>query len=87
MPDDSPLQFPCAFPIKVFGSKDSDFKQQVFELVKVHVPELAPDDLALKTSSGGRYTAITVNIIARSQTQLDAIYQDLTDSSKVLMSL
>lgn len=91
MPEDSPqdsaLTFPCLFPIKAFGEDSADFEQVVFKLVKAHVPELNEDDLSRKTSSGGRYAAVTVNIIARDQAQLDAIYQDLSDSPNVLMSL
>ena len=87
MPEESALKFPCAFPIKAFGKDNSDFEQTVYALVKAHVAELKPDDLSHKMSSGGRYLAVTVNITARSQAQLDAIYQDLSDSDRVLMSL
>ena len=87
MAEESLLKFPCAFPVKAFGKDGNEFEQAVYELVKRHVPELKPDDLSHKMSSGGSYLAVTVDIIARSQEQLDAIYQDLTDSYRVLMSL
>ncbi len=87
-PNESLLQFPCPFPIKTFGAGDvADFEQAVYDLVKPHVPELTPDNISHKLSSGGRYLSVTVDIIARSQVQLDAIYQDLSDSKQVLMSL
>lgn len=87
-PKESALEFPCAFPIKTFGSGAApEFEQIVYDLVKPHVPELAPSDISHKQSSSGRYLSVTVDIIARSQTQLDAIYQDLSDSTHVLMSL
>lgn len=81
------LEFPCRFPVKVFGAADGDFETVVFELVKPHVPELERGDLSRNRSSGGRYVAVTVEIIARGQDQLDAIYADLTDSADVLMAL
>ena len=89
MPKETLLEFPCAFPIKTFGKdKDTeDFKQVVYELVKPHVPELSAQDLVQKMSSGGRYLAVTVNITAQNQAQLDAIYQSLGASPAVIMSL
>lgn len=81
------LEFPCAFDIKAFGRRDSAFEQTVYTLVKAHVPELTTDDLSARESSGGRYLAVTASINAKSKAQLDAIYQDLTDSGQVLMSL
>lgn len=84
---DTLLEFPCRFPIKAFGEDVEGFEARVYELVKPHVPELARDDLSRNLSSGGRYVAITVQIIARSKDQLDAIYADLTASDEVLMAL
>ncbi|MES1925818.1 DUF493 domain-containing protein [Salinisphaera sp. T31B1] len=81
------LEFPCEFPIKAFGKKDGDFAKRVFEIIKVHAPELTREDLSARESSGGKYVAVTAQITAHSQSQLDAIYSDLTDSGAVLMSL
>lgn len=81
------LEFPCRFPIKAFGKHDTAFEQTVYDLIKPHVPDLSTDDISWRTSSGGRYIAVTVQIIARSQSQLDAIYHELTDCDAVLMAL
>ncbi|MBO9471189.1 DUF493 domain-containing protein [Endozoicomonas sp. G2_2] len=81
------LEFPCRFPIKAFGKDEGDFEERVYQLVKAHAPELERSDLSVRNSSGGKYLAITANITAQSQAQLDAIYGDLTDSGAVLMSL
>lgn len=81
------LEFPCRFPVKAFGRKDSAFRVAVYDLLKPHVPELTEDDLSERESSHGRYLAITVEITAQSQSQLDAIYAALTDSDDVLMAL
>jgi putative lipoic acid-binding regulatory protein len=43
--------------------------------------------MSAKPSSGGKYLAVTVNIVATSQDQIDAIYSDLTGSQQVLMAL
>lgn len=85
--EDTLLEFPCRFDIKAFGNTDSDFEQTVYTLVKSHAPELTPNDLSVRESSGGRYLSVTASINAQSKAQLDAIYQALTDSGQVLMSL
>ena len=87
MSKDTLLEFPCRFSIKAFGHRDTDFEDIVLQLVQPHAAELERNDLSRKLSSGGRYVAVTVPIIARSQAQLDAIYQDLTDHDAVIMSL
>lgn len=84
---DTFLEFPCRFPIKAFGERDEAFEAVVYELVKPHVPELEHDDLSRRLSSGGRYVSVTVEIVARSKDQLDAIYADLSASERVLMAL
>jgi len=81
------LEFPCRFPIKAFGKKDTAFEDTVYALLKPHVPDLTTEDLSRRESSGGKYVAVTAQIIARSQAQLDAIYNDLTDSDAILMAL
>lgn len=87
MSDTTLMEFPCRFSIKAFGEQDAAFEQTVFDLIRAHVPELEPDDLAQKASTRGRYVSVTVTIIAQSRAQLDAIYQDLTDHDAVVMSL
>lgn len=81
------IEFPCRFPIKMFGKQEDDFEERVYQLIRVHVPELQRSDLSRRDSSGGKYVAITAHIEAQSQAQLDAIYNDLTESGAVLMSL
>lgn len=81
------LEFPESFPIKVFGMDNAQFTQAVEAVIERHVePE---DCLSWKknTSQQGKYLAITVTVMARSQQQLDAIYHDLTASKLVKMAL
>jgi hypothetical protein len=87
VPRETLLEFPCRFPIKAFGKPDDDFEEQVYQLIKAHVPELERGDLSQRASSGGKYVAITAEITAQSQAQLDAIYGDLSDNGTVLMAL
>lgn len=84
---DTLLEFPCRFPVKAFGEDNDEFETLVYELVKAHAPDVEPADLSRNLSRGGRYRAVTVEIIARSKDQLDAIYADLTDHEAVLIAL
>ncbi len=86
-PSDTLLKFPCEFPIKAFGLAGPELVTHVLEIVRRHSPETGEDRVAYRSSQSGKYDAVTVTIIAQSKTQLDAIYQDLTDSSIVIMAL
>ena len=87
---ESLLEFPCSFPIKAFGSAEQgadNFAALVLELVQAHVEDLTEQQLSQNPSKNGRFVAVTVNITATSQKQLDAIYQSLSDHERVVMSL
>ncbi|MDT8407333.1 MAG: DUF493 domain-containing protein [Methylococcales bacterium] len=84
---ESALQFPCQFPIKAVGQNDAELDLHVVEIIRRHVDDLTEGAVSSKHSRGGKYISITVTITARSQQQLDAIYQDLSASPWVLMAL
>ena len=86
-PDQSPLQFPCTFPIKAMGLASDTFDALVVGIVRRHAPELAEGAVTVRSSAAGKYLAVTVTIQARSRAQLDAIYNDLVDCKQVLMAL
>lgn len=87
MSDDTLLEFPCRFPIKAIGPHDGNFEQLILDLIKRHAPDLVRDDLSSNVSRSGNYLAVTANIVAQNQAQLDAIYTDLTASEAVVMAL
>lgn len=84
---ESPLKFPCRFPIKVMGRHAADFEAHVVGLVSVHVGELPPGSVRTRASSTGRYLSVTVTITAESRAQLDDVYRSLTSSGQVLFVL
>jgi putative lipoic acid-binding regulatory protein len=85
--DQSPLKFPCQFPIKAMGKSDCELDIIVVEIVRKHVPDLSEGAVYHRVSSGGNYTSVTVVVNATSRAQLDAIYQDLVDCEAVIMAL
>lgn len=81
------LEFPCEYPIKAMGETSADFEGIVVEIVRRHVSHFAENAVSSRQSSGGKYTSVTVTILATSKAQLDAIYQDLTDDSHIKYAL
>jgi putative lipoic acid-binding regulatory protein len=81
------LQFPCDFPVKVFGNAEADFAEAVLAMVRKHAPGTAERAVSVRPSSGGKYSAVTVVVRAESQMQLDEIYRELTGSPRVKMAL
>ncbi|MGH8119003.1 MAG: YbeD family protein [Gammaproteobacteria bacterium] len=85
--DESPLQFPCSFPIKAMGWHADDFDALVVGIVRKHAPDLMDTGIEKRHSRGGRYISITVTIQAQSREQLDNIYRDLAANGRVLVAL
>lgn len=81
------LEFPCEFPIKALGRASESFDSRVVQLVRKHAPDIFEGAIKSRMSRGGKYVGVTITIRATSQAQLDAIYQDLSGCSEILMAL
>ncbi|QJD29013.1 YbeD family protein [Methylococcus geothermalis] len=84
---DELLDFPCEFPIKVFGSAEGGFAASVEAAVRLAAPELEEVSVTVRASGGGRFVAVTVTITASSQAQIEAIYGRIGTLPGVLMVL
>jgi putative lipoic acid-binding regulatory protein len=84
---DGLFQFPCEFPIKVMGRDSESFRSLTLAIVERHAGPLAAASITERPSRNGRFLALTYTIRAESRAQLDCIYQELTDSGVVLVSL
>ncbi len=87
MTDQSLLEFPCRFPIKVMGRQHADLEAEIVALVRQHAPDLADADVTTRASGKGNYLAITLTVNATSREQLDAIYLALNAHERVVMTL
>ena len=85
--EESLIEFPCDFLVKVTGLAESDFHACVVKIAEKHDPEFIVDEIKKKTSKTGKYIGLTLNIHAKNKEQLDKIYQDLTDHELVLWAL
>jgi putative lipoic acid-binding regulatory protein len=85
--DESPLTFPCDFPIKAMGRKGGALEHVVMDIMRRHVGDITECTVQVRESKGGNYLSMTVTFRAESRAQLDAIYQELSDCEEVLMAL
>jgi len=72
------LEFPCDFPLKIMGAADAGFAQAVAAVVVKHAPDFDPASMEMRPSKAGNYLSLTCTVRAVSQSQLDALYRELT---------
>jgi putative lipoic acid-binding regulatory protein len=87
MSEESALEFPCTFPIKMMGRDTPAFRALARELVENHAGAVIDSAVQATVSRNGRFVSITVTITAISQHQLDEIYRDASSHDDVLMAL
>ena len=83
--NDELFNFPCDFPIKVIGKAVENLKPVLVDIIRQHCQDIG--DITMRTSSGGKYMSVTVNIIAQNRTQLDTLYRELSRHEWVKMVL
>ena len=76
--DDTLLEFPCAFPLKIMGQASDDFTRTVVAIVLRHAPDYSDASTEVRASSTGKYLSVTCTLNAISREQLDALYRELT---------
>jgi putative lipoic acid-binding regulatory protein len=84
---ESLIEFPCEFPIKVMGSNLPEFQRIMLDLVKLYDPSLTDDKVVSRDSAKGNYVSLTMTVHAISQEQLDNIYRALSSHPLVKMAL
>ena len=81
------IDYPCDFPIKVMGKSQPGFAQAVTEVVLRHDPTFQVASMEMRSSKAARYLSLTCTVRATSREQLDALYQELCDHPMVEMVL
>lgn len=72
------IDFPCDFPLKIMGARADNFAQTIAGVVVKHAPEFDAATMTMRPSRAGNYLALTCTVRATSQTQLDALYLELS---------
>lgn len=81
------MEFPCDFPLKVFGLNEPGFEPLVLDLLRLHCPPSCTFQIGRNKSKKGKYQSLTIEFVAHSRQQLDDIYQSLSNSDQVVMTL
>lgn len=76
-PSTSLLNFPCDFPIKIFGKRVDEFAQEVLKVVLEHAPDFNGETMEIRASAQKNYISLTCTIRATSREQLDNLYRAL----------
>jgi len=86
-PEQSLIEYPSAFPIKVMGLQVEGFVDAVLAIALNFDPGYDPATVELRPSSGGKYLGITVTVTATSREQLDELYRTLSTHPMVKVVL
>lgn len=78
MTDQTLLEFPCDFPVKIIGINQADYAQAILAVIMRHAPDFDAASMAMRPSGKGNYLSLTCCVRATSKTQLDALYRELT---------
>lgn len=86
-PEDSLIEYPSDFPIKIMGLRHDDFAQTMLAVVLEHDPSFNAERMEMRPSSKGNYISLTVTIRATSREQLDNLYRALSSHAMVKVVL
>jgi putative lipoic acid-binding regulatory protein len=85
LPNESLIDYPSDFPIKIMGAMQDAFAETMVEVVRRHDPEFHAGRMQMRPSSKGNYLSLTVTVRATSREQLDNLYREL--SSHVMVKV
>ena len=85
--DESLIDFPCEFPVKVMGAAVPEFHSSVEKIAKAFDPEFDASETTQNVSKTGKYVSLTLIIHAIDKPQLDSLYKELTNHELVLWAL
>ncbi len=86
-PEQSLIEYPCAFPIKVMGAHHESFVEAVVAIVVAHDPGFDAATIQRRPSSSGNYLGLTITVTATSREQLDELYRTLSTHPMVKVVL
>ncbi|AKS40623.1 YbeD family protein [Wenzhouxiangella marina] len=85
--ENTPLEFPCDFPIKAMIRTSEAARDAVLSVVEEHVEIHRGRDVRSRASRNGRYESLTISVRVDSRDQLERIYADVRALDAVLMML
>jgi putative lipoic acid-binding regulatory protein len=84
---ESLIEYPSQFPIKVMGENADGFVHAVTAIAKQFDPDFDATTVELRDSKTGKYLGVTVTVTATSREQLDDLYRALSSHPMVKVVL
>lgn len=85
--EDSLIEYPSAFPIKVMGAQAEGFVEAMVEIASRFDPGFEPSTIERRPSRAGNYLGLTLTVTATSRAQLDDLYRALSGHPMVKVVL
>ncbi|MDT8999805.1 DUF493 family protein [Paucibacter sp. APW11] len=86
-PEESLIEYPSRFPIKVMGAQVEGFVEAIVMVAQQFDPGFDASSVEQRPSSGGKYLGLTITVTATSREQLDELYRTLTTHPMVKVVL
>jgi uncharacterized protein len=86
-PEQSLIEYPSQFPIKVMGANVEGFAQAVARIAQQFDPGFDAATIQTRPSKAGKYLGVTITITATSREQLDELYRTLSTHPMVKVVL
>jgi uncharacterized protein len=85
--EESLIEFPCYFPIKVMGKNVEGFAQTISNLLVEMSPKFNPSSMEMRPSKAGNYLGLTCKVWVGNKAELDEIYRTLSTHPMVSVVL
>lgn len=86
-PEQSLIEYPCHFPIKVMGANVEGFVTALTHVARSFDPGFEASTVELRPSKAGNYLGVTLSVYVTSREQLDELYRTLTTHPMVKVVL
>lgn len=87
MSDDTRIEFPCDYPIRIIGEQVAGFPEAVLEIVRGHADTVRESTVSVQESREGTYCSVRITIVATGEPQLKALHRALMAEPAVRMVL
>jgi putative lipoic acid-binding regulatory protein len=85
--DKPQLEFPLVYPLRIIGKNQDDFQPFVLEIVRRHVPDLLEENILYTLSKEEKYGSVSIEFLAQSREQVDALCAELGSHERIMMIL
>ncbi|HEX2012925.1 MAG TPA: DUF493 family protein [Roseateles sp.] len=86
-PEESLIEYPSRFPIKVMGAHVEGFVEAVASVARQFDPAFDAATIERRPSKAGNYLGLTITVTATSREQLDELYRTLSTHPMVKVVL